>query len=212
MATLQDVILNMPAAGALLNSFLAWGAAQHTMPIYDEQRALEGLRQLDSQSIGAIYDQYFPEVYSYIRYRLNDDTVAEDIASDVFVRLLEAAQKKQGPQTSLKGWLIATASNAVNDHLRRQYRRPEENLSESMPDDGISVYAQVVKREQNQLIQNAFAELTHEQQDVLALRFGQGYSLEETATQMKKNVNAIKALQFRALASLQRQMGEKSHE
>jgi DNA-directed RNA polymerase specialized sigma24 family protein len=47
---------------------------------------------------------------------------------------------------------------------------------------------------------------------VLALRFGLGFSLDETAAQMKKNANAIKALQFRALAALQRQMGEVSYE
>ena len=208
MKDFQDVILNMPAASILLNSFLAWGAAQHNMPIYNEQRALEGLRQLDSQSIGAIYDQYFSEVYRYIRYRLNDDAVAEDIASDVFVRLLEAAQKNQGPQTSLKGWLIATASNAVNDHLRRQYRRPIEALSDSIPDEHSSVLAEVDARERNRSVQAAYAQLTAEQQHVLALRFGQGYSLEETATHLKKNTNAVKALQFRALAALQRQIGE----
>jgi DNA-directed RNA polymerase specialized sigma24 family protein len=54
--------------------------------------------------------------------------------------------------------------------------------------------------------------LTTEQQNVLALRFGDGYSLEETAAAMRKNVNAIKALQFRALASLQRYIGEVPHE
>jgi RNA polymerase sigma factor (sigma-70 family) len=206
--TFQDVILNMPAAGVLLNSFLGWGTAQHNMPIYDEQRALKGLQQLDSQSIGAIYDQYFPEVYRYIRYRLDDAAAAEDIASDVFVRLLEAAQKKQGPQTSLKGWLIATASNAVNDHLRRQYRRPVEALSDSIPDEHSSVLAEVDGRERYRSVQAAYAQLTAEQQHVLALRFGQGYSLEETAAHLKKSTNAVKALQFRALAALQRQIGE----
>ena len=212
METVEDVILKMQAAGILLTPILAWGAAQHTMSTFHERRALAGLRKLDSQSVSAIYDQYFSEIYRYVRYRINDDTVAEDLASDVFVRLLESAQKNQGPQTSLKGWLIATASNAVNDYLRQQYRRPVEKLSESIPDESLSIHAQVDLREQNQLVQNAFTQLTHEQQDVLALRFGQGYSLEETATYMKKNVNAIKALQFRALASLQRQIGEMTHE
>ena len=74
------------------------------MSLFNEQSALDGLRELDSQSIGAIYDQYFVEVHRYVRYRINDDTVAEDIASDVFMRLLEASQKGQGPQTNLKGW------------------------------------------------------------------------------------------------------------
>jgi RNA polymerase sigma-70 factor (ECF subfamily) len=202
----------MQAAGILFSPFLAWGAAQEFMSTSVEQGSLDGLRKLDSRAIGTIYDQYFAEVYRYVRYRIDDDVVAEDIASDVFVRLLEAAQRNQGPQSNLKGWLIATASNAVNDHLRRQYRRPVEDLSESMPEEELSVHAQVDLREQNQLVQTAYAQLTHEQQDVLALRFGQGYSLEETAMYMKKNVNAIKALQFRALASLQRQIGEMTHE
>jgi RNA polymerase sigma-70 factor (ECF subfamily) len=55
-------------------------------------------------------------------------------------------------------------------------------------------------------------QLTPEQQHVLALRFGEGFSLEETAAVMNKNVNAIKALQFRALASLQRGIGDVAHE
>jgi RNA polymerase sigma-70 factor, ECF subfamily len=188
-------------------SFIVWRGAQ-IMSDYDERHALDGLRKLDSQTVGSIYDRYFTEIFRYIRYRTNDDTTAEDIASDVFVRLLEAMQKSQGPQTNLKGWLIATASNAVNDHLRRKYRRPVEVLSDSIPDDKPGVHAEVDLREQNRVVQSAYAQLTPEQQHVLALRFGQGYSLEETATHLKKNVNAVKALQFRALASLQRQIGE----
>ena len=186
------------------------GAGQ--MSSYNERHALDGLQRLDSQAISAIYDQYFSEVYRYVRYRINDDHTAEDIASDVFVRLLEAAQKKQGPQSSLKGWLIATASHSVNDHLRRHYRRPVEALPDSMPDGGPALHAEIDAREQNRMVQNAYAQLTAEQQHVLALRFGQGYSLEETAAHLKKNVNAVKALQFRALASLQRQIGEVNYE
>jgi RNA polymerase sigma-70 factor, ECF subfamily len=182
------------------------------MSDFNERNALAGLQRLDSQAISAIYDQYFSEVYRYVRYRINDDGTAEDIASDVFVRLLEAAQKRQGPQSSLKGWLIATASHIVNDHLRRHYRRPVETLSDTVPDGRPSVHFEIDLRERNRMVQNAFAQLTPEQQHVLALRFGQGYSIEETAAHLKKNVNAIKALQFRALASLQRQIGEVNYE
>jgi len=182
------------------------------MSLDKESLAVTGLQKLDSQAIGSIYDRYFPEIYRYVRYRLNDDSIAEDIASEVFVRLLESAKKGQGPQSNLKGWLIATASNAVNDHLRRQYRRPTEALSESMPDQDSSVTSQVDSREQNRTVKLAYAQLTSEQQHVLALRFGLGYSIDETASYLKKNINAIKALQFRALAALQRQMGNVDYE
>jgi RNA polymerase sigma-70 factor (ECF subfamily) len=201
----------MYATGTLWLQIFTWGGMK-LMSLDHETHTLTGLRKLDPQVIGAIYDRYFSDVYRYVRYRINDDAAAEDISSDVFLRLLEAVKKRQGPQSNLKGWLIATASNAVNDLLRRQYRRPTEALSESMPDESLSVSAQVDLREQNQTVQLAYAQLTPEQQHVLALRFGLGFSLEETADHLKKNANAIKALQFRALAALQRLMGEVAHE
>jgi RNA polymerase sigma-70 factor (ECF subfamily) len=182
------------------------------MSDFIESDALNGLRSLNSQAVAAIYDRYFSEVYRYIRYRLNDDALAEDVASEVFVRLLEASRKKQGPLSSLKGWLITTASNAVNDHLRKQYRQPELELSESLLDRNSNILSEIDSREEKRIVQQAYAGLTDEQQHVLALRFGQGYSLEETAQMLNKNVNAVKALQFRALTSLQRQIGEVSHE
>jgi RNA polymerase sigma-70 factor (ECF subfamily) len=186
--------------------------AVFTMLLIDNDRTLDGLQTLDQQAIGAVYDKYFSEIYRYVLYRIGDPTLAEDIASDVFVRLLEAVQNGRSPQTNLKGWLIGTASHVVTDHLRRKYRRPEEEISESMPDRGPSLVAEVDQREQNRMVNDAYAQLTPEQQHVLALRFGQGYSLEETATFMNKNVNAVKALQFRALAALQREVGEVNYE
>lgn len=178
------------------------------MQNFDERQALDGLKNLDSQIIGAIYDKYFPDVYRYVRYRLSDEQVAEDIASDVFVRLLEAAQNQRGPQTNLKAWLLSTASHAVIDHLRQVYRRPAEELPEDLLDLDSAPHDIFDLREQKRNVQQAYAELTSEQQHVLALRFSQGYSLEETAAVLKKNVNAVKALQFRALAALQRKIEE----
>lgn len=182
------------------------------MYIVDGQQKTQDLRRFDSQAIGAIYDQYFSEVYRYALYRVGDQTLAEDIASDVFIRLLESIQAGRPPQTNLKGWLIGTASHVVTDHMRRKYRRPEEGITESLPDLTPGPASEVDQREQNRAVQNAYAQLTSEQQHVLTLRFGQGYSLEETASVMNKNVNAVKALQFRALAALQREVGEVDYE
>jgi RNA polymerase sigma-70 factor (ECF subfamily) len=173
-----------------------------------DQNELEDLKRLDPQAINAIYDRYFPEVYRFVCYRLNDENTAEDIASDVFVRLLEASQSGRGPRTNLKAWLLSTASHIVVDHLRKSYRRPEAELPENIP-DGIPEPAQdYEKKERERRIKTAVDTLTEEQQFVIALRFNQGYSLEETANLMRKNVNSVKQLQFRALAALNRAMGE----
>ena len=63
-------------------------------------------------------------------------------------------------------------------------------------------------RESRQTLRQALASLTPDQQNVLALRFGQGLSLDETALLMRKKPNAVKQLQFRALAGLHRALAE----
>ena len=188
-----------------------WGFA-YSMTNFEEQRELDGLQEFDSQVIGAIYDRYFPDVYRFVFYRLSNEQVAEDIVSDVFMRLLEAVKKGRGPQSNIKGWLLSTASHAVADHLRSIYRKQTEALADSIPDHASSLTDEIDHRQQADSVRQAYAQLTPDQQNVLALRFGDGCSLEETATVMQKNVNAIKALQFRALQALQRNIGEVASE
>lgn len=191
---------------------IEYQASVNIMTVMDGQKEKKNLKNLDSQAIGAVYDQYFSEVYRYTLYRVGDVGLAEDIASDVFIRLLEAVQAGRGPDSNLKGWLIGTANHIVIDHMRKKYRRSEEEIPESLPDLQPGPANEVDQREQNRQVQGAMAKLTEEQQHVLTLRFGQGYSLEETAAHLNKNVNAVKALQFRALAALQREIGEVDHE
>ena len=178
------------------------------MPLLDSHREIDGLQKLDSKVIAAVYDHYFPEIFRYVFYRLGNEGLAEDIASDVFVRLLEALNKGRGPHKNIKGWLLSTASNVIADHLRRVYKQPTEALAESTPDLASSLTEEIDRRQQSDLIRAAYTHLTLGQQNVLALRFGEGYSLEETASMLQKKVNAVKALQFRALAALQRYIGE----
>ena len=92
----------------------------------------------------------------------------------MFVRLLEAVKSGRAPRTNLRGWLIGTASHIVADHMRKKYRRPEEQISESLPDLQPGPVSEVDQREQNRIVQSAYAQLTPDQQQVLALRFGQG--------------------------------------
>jgi RNA polymerase sigma-70 factor (ECF subfamily) len=173
-----------------------------------DQNELAGLQRLDPQVISAVYDRTFPEVYRFVRYRLEDEQVAEDLASEVFVRLLEAVTAGRGPQTNLKAWLLATAAHLVSDHLRNKYRRPESDLPETLPDQARDPQQDFEKLERERRLKNALTRLTDEQQYVVNLRFNQGYSLEETAALIQKNVNAVKQLQFRALAALNRALGE----
>ena len=99
---------------------------------------IEGLRALDPQAFSAVYDQYFPMILRFVRYRLGDEHQAEDITNDVFTRLLEASQGRRGPDTNIKAWLLATASHAINDSLRKTYRHKVDLLEDDLAVKGLA--------------------------------------------------------------------------
>ena len=68
-------------------------------------------------------------------------------------------------------------------------------------DDPVSA---VTERFSQQRLRAAIGCLTPDQQQVLALRFGEGMKAREVAEVMGKNVGAIEALQHRALSALRR--------
>jgi RNA polymerase sigma-70 factor (ECF subfamily) len=175
---------------------------------------LDGLRALDPLAITTIHNRYYPEVYRFARFRVGDGVLAEDISGDVFVRLLEAVHAGRGPEKNLRGWLISTTANIVNDYFRKIYNHPNEEPPEAieniaqMHDERLDPVVISDANERTLVIRSAIRELTDEQQKVIGMRFGNGFTLEETAELMGKKTNAIKALQFRALAALRRMISK----
>lgn len=174
------------------------------------EQTLARARQKDPNALTAIHDRYYPVIYRYVRYRMGDDPVCEDITAEVFLRLIGALHRNIGPERDLRAWLLGTASHLVNDHLRAKYRQRLSHLDGHEPDAGLSPEDSVERAWQRQEVRSAFLALTVDQQHVLALRFAEEYSLEETAQIMGKTIGAVKTLQFRALAALRRLLEEKS--
>jgi RNA polymerase sigma-70 factor (ECF subfamily) len=168
--------------------------------VNDEAQLLSQARALDARALGQIHDRYYPEIYRFAAYRTGDSTAAQDITGEVFVRFLDALHHGKAPQTTLRGWLFGVAGHLVADHFRR---RPTAPLADTVP--GAS--APATEAEENlrrTAVGAALRKLTPEQQDVLAQRFGNGASLEETAEALGKTVNAVKQLQLRAVEALRR--------
>lgn len=174
---------------------------------------LERARKFDREALAEIHDRFYPVVYRYVRFRLDDETACEDISSEAFTRFLQALKRPERKIEDLRGWLLGTAAHLVQDYFRIQYRRPVEALedheslselhtAETLADQKFSMAA----------LRQAIRQLTPDQQNVLALRFSQELSLEETAKGLGKTVNAVKVLQFRAFAALRRCLAEKLSE
>lgn len=170
----------------------------------DEHSLLERVQQHDQRALADVHDLYFDQIFNYISYRLNDSDLAADLTGEVFLALIKALKRGKPPQTTLKGWLYAVARNLVVDHLKRRVMTVP--LFDDLVSDEPSLTDQAYLSQIMPTLKEAVLKLTEEQQDVIALRFGQGLSLAETADLMGKTIGSVKALQHRALASLARFM------
>ncbi|MAS38192.1 MAG: RNA polymerase subunit sigma-70 [Anaerolineaceae bacterium] len=172
-----------------------------------EDRLLEAARRGDQDAMFKIYDSYFPPIYNFIRLRVEDRILAEDLASEVFLSLVNAIQKGSAPRHSLRGWLFRVARNHIHDHYSS--RLTTTALDEWIPaSSDYEPEARALRALDAEQARRALRMLVDEQQEVLVLRFGQGLTLQETADIMGKQVGAVKSLQFRAVQTLRQIMSQ----
>ncbi len=145
-------------------------------------------------------------MFSFVRYRLRRTEEAEDIASQVFEIAYARADRFDYRGVPIEAWLIGIARNLVRDHIKKIGRRGyEEELMEttapSLPDA-----SEIVDLRQD--LAAAMQALTEDQQTVLSLRFILDKSVADTARLMERSEDAVKNLQRRALAAMQRALAD----
>ena len=176
------------------------------MTLRNESVLLARARELDQTALAEIHTAYYGPLFRYIMFRVSDQHLAEDLTSEVFMRLLTALQDGKAPETTLKGWLYGVAANVVSDHHRRRYRRPQTELPETLISNEGDPTELLDRTLQHTQLRAAMKDLTQEQQDVLALRFGYEMPIREVAETMGKTEGAIKQLQARAVAKKKKKL------
>lgn len=176
----------------------------------DQGRLIERAKGYDEEALSELYHLFANTIFRYIYFRVGERSVAEDLVSEVFVRVLQDLPSYQDTGAPFEAWLYRIANARVVDYYRRQKVRQTVPLSER-------VYAGEVAdpdyladdRDQARRVWQTLTQLTDEQQQVISLRFIAGYSGEQIAKAMGKTEGAVKALQHRALASLRRLLEHK---
>ena len=166
----------------------------------------------DYSAFSGIYEQYFDRIYRYVVVRIGNPAEAEDVAADVFLKAFEKLNTFKVRGVPFAAWLFRIAHNMVVDHLRRRSRRPTTTLNENLPlfQDAPDELVEMGLTLED--ISTAMKELTDSQRQVLALRFGGGLSIAETANSMKKKDGAIKAMQHSAIQALRRNLTKLGHQ
>jgi RNA polymerase sigma-70 factor (ECF subfamily) len=171
---------------------------------------IEAAARLDREAFGELYRQFAPKIQRFIAYQTNDRVLAEDLTNQVFIRAMDAIARYEHRSTGeFTGWLFRIAKNVVVDNWRsaRDTVPLEEGLI-AEPSETLDAQFDAISRREE--LSKAMQHLTDDQRQVLAYRFALGMSHAEISRLMNRNEPAVRALQFRAIATLRTVLREDS--
>ena len=157
----------------------------------------------DAGAFGELYSRYAGLILRYLYVRVHEQDGAQDLTQEVFVRVIKGiAGFEYRGEKSFLGWLYTIAGNVLIGQARRK-RAISTPLDESLElvdphgQDAVhSIFDRVA-------LEQAIAQLTEDQQQVLTLKFFADMTNQEIASTIGRSEGAVKALQHRALHALQ---------
>jgi RNA polymerase sigma-70 factor (ECF subfamily) len=185
----------------------------------DQHALAELLRRAkgyDREAFGELYRLSIRPVFRYVAARVRTTEEAEEVTQEVFLAALSNIHGLRATnESALFAWLFQIARFKLADQLRARYRRPMQSLDVALdpPDPDPSaeqLLAQQADRDEaREQVRAVLAQLTDEQREVVTCKYVLGYSNDQTAAHLGKNVNAVNQLHHRALRSMQRLLAAK---
>jgi RNA polymerase sigma-70 factor (ECF subfamily) len=159
----------------------------------------------DRAALEDLYLLHFDRVYSYLHMSVGNRHDAEDLTTQTFMKMLEAIRRFEWRSVPFSAWLLRIAHNLAMDHFRAHRRwQPEEEVPESADGEECSAEEQALASLGETRVLTLIERLAPEQRQVLMLKFVYRFSNGEVASILGKTEGAVKSLQHRALASLER--------
>ena len=168
----------------------------------DNAQMVRGCCRRDAKAQRALYDAMAPMVFGICRRfsRCRDD--AQDLMQDVFVKVFENIGRLRDTE-SLQSWVYSTTVNTCVN----QYRRRKESLL--VEDLGYEVAAVDTDPYLMEEILSAVQRLTPALRTVFNLCDVEGFSLDEVATKLGSNNQAVRVALCRARKELKEQLTKK---
>jgi RNA polymerase sigma-70 factor (ECF subfamily) len=162
------------------------------------------IQQGDDQAFSLLYDQFADRIYKFIRLKVSEEEQAEDLLQEVFVKAWQGAKKLELADLNFSAWLYRVASNTVNDHYRKVYRRPQTveldpAFNVAAPDDTEKLAEDSFEAA---AMGKVIEELPANYKQIIELRYFQDFTVEETAKVLNKSSVTVRVLQHRAVKRL----------
>src|SRR5436309_10882196 len=203
----EPIIGRWPAARSVTSfETTSFDAPQAELPVSDlqrdEERLLVDRAKRDPREFGALYDRHLQQIYRFVYSRVREQTAAEDVTSEVFIKALKAMPRYQDTGRPFAAWLYQIAVNAIADRYRTL--RPAQPLEDfhDLSVAGPAIEEQAAQRDEVRRIWAIVEELPSQQRTALVLKFQEDMKIEDIALAMGKTPGAVKLLIHRGVTKL----------
>jgi len=156
--------------------------------------------------MGALYDKYGALVYTVIFRAVNNQSTAEDLAQETFLRIWNRIHTFDAERGRLEGWLVTVARNRAFDYLRSIRNAPSQSSAtlEDLEQAGLFVSreSQPDRMLREKAVTKALESLSRDQREVLELTHFEGMTQTEIASKLNKPLGTVKSLVRSALKNL----------
>ncbi len=157
-------------------------------------------------ALASLYEEYYDRIVRYIFVRISDQSEAENLGGDVFLRALQALDSYRGRPEQMRAWLFSIARNIVVDYQRKMSKRKVISIDEVEIPDRLSIEEAVETKSELEKLSQAAKQLTSAQREVVGLRFFAGLSSAEVGRMLGKSSGAVREMQRAAVEILREQM------
>jgi RNA polymerase sigma-70 factor (ECF subfamily) len=173
----------------------------------DEKALIQAAQQGDDEACTVLYNRHYDAIYRYCYYRVGNKDLAQDLTSEVFVRMIDKLDTFKARGRPLLAWLYTIARNLTIDVQRRQGKtvlKPLNEASDLHTGDEEDPSRGMDRKLEAKCLAAALRHLTEEQRQVIILKFMEDLNNSQVAVILGKTEGAVKSLQHRALRALRR--------
>jgi RNA polymerase sigma-70 factor (ECF subfamily) len=176
-----------------------------------EDRLAVEAAKTDAKAFGELYERYVDRIYSYIFHRVGNVHDAEDLTSRTFFRAMSHLQSYEDKGLPFSAWLYRIAHNLVANWHRDRGRKPVVALDDVVLKSHAHEHPEALAEAQEdvRLLGALVRGLDPLRQELLLLKFREGFSNAEIATIMGRSEGAIKSLYHRTLLAMRKDLTKK---
>ncbi|MHB8627680.1 MAG: sigma-70 family RNA polymerase sigma factor [Aggregatilineales bacterium] len=169
--------------------------------------AIEGIVPESRLDFAKLFWEHYQRVYRYIRFRINDEVVAEDLTSEVFERAFRYRDSYDPTRSAFSTWLGRLTQNWVSNYLthqqfRHRHEMPLDRDSEHLASGDSMLEDTIIHQEDMETMLACLEQLGERDRQVVALRFGSNLRNKQIAELMGLQENLVGVILFRALERL----------